>query len=583
MKKSIILLTIILTIFWSSCEDVLDRPPVSDLSEEKVFSDIRLFREYRNGLYNLLPTNHTEASSNNAAMSNNNLIAISDEGESMMQTGVIVNRYNDGDFWASSVEFTNAYDNNYVGIRRANKILENIGKLNDITDADEAENIEGEALFFRAFCHFELIKRYGALPYIEKALDINEDLNLARPTYDECVAKIIADCDLAIGKLPLNWDEAQFGRATKPAAMCLKATALIYNASPLNNTTNDKQRWEKAARAFYDVIALKNQSGQHLFTLMPGANYLDIFQKEMFEGNSEIIFSKVEGKKAGGSIANVYLPIIFASQWTGAAPTQNIADLFQMKNGRDITDPASGYQLQNPYTDRDPRFYHDFLYNGAEWMPITVKVAGKDVQKKEIEFWVSHDNQSKGRDIGPEGYSKTGYYFKKMWPYGFRNDRDNANPGITGSLPWFYYRLGGIYLFYAEAANEAFGPDSDGLGVGLTARQAVNIIRNRAGMPNVIAEYSTNQSQMREQIMKERAVELFGEGHRWYDGIRWKKAELWFNGPIYRMQVTKQADGTILYEKVLLENRVFTERNYRYPIPLNQINMNPNLVQNPGW
>lgn len=582
MKKSIILLTTIFTlILWSACEDTLDRPPVSDLSEETVFSDIRLFREYRNGLYDLLPTNHDGA--NSPAMANNNLIAISDEGESMMQTGVIVNRYNDGDFWASSYEFTGAYNNNYVGIRRANKILENIENLKAIAEPAEAENIEGEALFFRAFCHFELIKRYGGLPYIEKVLDINEDLNLSRLTYNECVEKIVADCELAKNKLPLKWDDAQFGRATKSAAMCLKATALIYNASPLNNPSNDKQRWEKAARACYDVIALKDQSGQPLFSLMPGENYLDIFQKEMFEGNTEIIFSKVEGKQSGGTIDKIYLPIIFASQWTGAAPTQNIADYFQMKNGRDITDPSSGYQSQNPYANRDPRFYHDFLYNGVDWMPITVKIDGIDVQKKEIEFWVSHDNLSQGRDIGPEGYSKTGYYFKKMWPYGFRNDRDDANPGITGSLPWFYYRLGGIYLFYAEAANEAFGPDADGLGVGLTARQAVNIIRNRVGMPNVLPEYSANQEQMREQIMKERAVELFGEGHRWYDGLRWKKAEEWFNGPVYRMKVTKLADGTIEYEKVLLENRVFSERNYRYPIPLSQINMNPNLTQNPGW
>lgn len=581
MKKSIILLTTVFTLLWSACEDTLDRPPVSDLSEERVFSDIRLFREYRNGLYNLLPTNHI--GENSSAMANNNLIAISDEGESMMQTGVIVNRYNDGDFWASSTEFSGSYANNYVGIRRSNKILENLKNITDKADPGEAENMEGEALFFRAFCHFELIKRYGALPYIDKVLDINEDLNLSRPTYDECITKIVDDCDKATSKLPNRWSDSEFGRATKAAAMSLKATALIYYASPLNNPSNEIPRWEKAARACYDVINLKDENGQPMFSLMPGTSYLDIFHKEMFEGNTEIIFSKVEGKQSGATIDKIYLPIIFASQWTGASPTQNIVDYFQMKNGRDVNDPVSGYQQQNPYRDRDPRFYYDILYNGVEWMPITMKIGGQDVQKKEIEFWVAADNLTKGRDIGPEGYSKTGYYFKKLWPYGFRNDRDNANPGISGSLPWFYYRLGGMYLFYAEAVNEAFGPDADGLGVGMTARKALNMIRNRVGMPDVLAEYSSTQALLREQIMKERAVELFGEGHRWYDGIRWKKGKEWFGGSIYRMKITKLANGTIQYEKVLLENRVFTDRNYLYPIPLDQINMNPNLVQNPLW
>jgi len=576
MMKKYILIFISALMLLTSCEDILERPPVSDLSEETVFNDIQLFREYRDGLYPYLVSGHDNGSSSS-------LMSISDEGEHMSLTGVTVHKYNDGDFWAGSYEFSNCYSDFYKCIRRSNKILENLENIIDQTDQREVDLMEGEALFFRAYSHFELIKRFGGVPYIKVVIDINDDMNLPRMSYEECVTNIIEDCEQAISLLPIRMVDSQLGRVTRAAAMSLKATTLMFFASPLNNPTNDKQRWQNAAKACSDVINLKDENGKLLFSLMPGNQYLDIFQKEVFEGNTEIIFSKHKDKVGGSNIENNYLTILFSSQWAGSAPTQSIVDYFQMKNGRDISDPASGYLVQDPYKDRDPRFYHDILYNGVKWMPLTLKIDGKDIQTTDIEFWVSEDSKTKGRDIGPEGYSKTGYYFKKHWPYGLRNDRDNQNPGTTAYLPWIYYRLGGMYLYYAEATNEAFGPDADGLGVGLTARGAVNLIRNRVGMPNVLPEYSSNTDLMREQIMKESAVELIGEGHRWYDGIRWKKAKEWFGGSIYGMKITKLPDNSLKHERTLIENRVFTDKHYLYPIPVEQVNMNPNFTQNPGW
>ena len=147
-------------------------------------------------------------------------------------------------------------------------------------------------------------------------------------------------------------------------------------------------------------------------------------------------------------------------------------------------------------------------------------------------------------------------------------------------MKWNYIRYTDVVMIYAEAMNEAFGPDNDGLGTGLTSRMAVNQIRNRIGHVDVIA---SNQSELRERIMNERAIEFVYEGQRWYDIIRWNKGVEYFNQPVYGIRTTKLADGSFKLERKKIMERVFKDYMHRYPIPRAELNKSFNLKNNPGW
>jgi hypothetical protein len=252
-------------------------------------------------------------------------------------------------------------------------------------------------------------------------------------------------------------------------------------------------------------------------------------------------------------------------------PTQNHVDMYDMQaTGLPITNAASGYNPQNPYAGRDPRFYANILYNDVSW------------QGRKMGMWSQYnattDTYTYGADFRPNNiiYSATRYYCRKMWPEVYvRNATQRA------LFNFIFFRYGEVLLNYAEAINES----ADNVANRNLAMARVNEIRSRAGMPSLPANLT--QAQLREAIVKERAVELAFEDFRWYDLIRWKRAKEVLNQPMKAMDVVRNANGTFNYTFTTLPNiyqKKFEDYMYLYPIPRREIfKSNGILKQNPSW
>jgi hypothetical protein len=552
---------VLLSLFVTSCKkNFLDRAPGIALDEEKVFSDPVQAARYADNAYNYLINDYVRFNDHRGSTSQASDEAVSGNSEYTVTT---LNRglYHDHSTSASLNDMRDVWAREYAGIAVANKMLDKISGV-PVAAIFPATRIEGEMRFLRAFFYFELIKRFGGVPLITKVYTVNDDINLPRSTYNECVDYILADLDKAATQLPTDaeYSPSNYGRATKGAALALKARVLLYAASPLNNPTSDKTKWKAAANAAKEVIDLGS------YTLQ--ATYADLLN---VPSSPEYIMIKVRGPRAiDGMFADYAM-----SPGSGGAqgqmdPTQNHVDLYEMAaTGKGITEPGSGYNPQQPYVGRDPRFYANILYNGAPW------------QGKTIETWAQYGANgnltANGKDYNPNSiiYTATRYYCKKYWPEVY--NRIGGTSGTT-LLNYVFFRYGEVLLNYAEALNESDGPVAD-------VYNSINQIRKRAGMPNL--PVSLDQTQMRNAVRHERAIELAFEDHRWYDIMRWKSGPDIVAKPMYGMNVIKNANGTFTYTPVLLSNifqKVYLDYMHRYPIPKVEIYKSKGvLVQNPGW
>ncbi len=440
----------------------------------------------------------------------------------------------------------------YRSIREINYALTNIPKVN--MSAAQKNRLSAELRFLRAFRYQDLVRNYGEVVLMnDKVYELGDDFTNAgiytKSSIKDVMAYIVAELDEASKYLPVNNDNAwKLGRATKGAALALKSRVLLYAASPLYNAGT----WQAAATAAKDVM---NMGKYSLFT----NGYDKLFLTP--ENNPEIIFERLYTRGA----RHVCLEISNSSNgfggWGGNVPLQNFVDAYQMNNGKNIDDASSGYDPQDPYKNRDPRFYMTILYNGASYRGGTIQ---------------SYLPGGKDSKDGPSNWntSKTGYYLKK-----FLNDNlPIDNPwDIAGTQPWIYFRYAEILLNYAEAQNEAAGPDQ-------TVYDAVNAIRKRAGVNMPALPTGLTQSQMREAIRKERQVELAFEEHRFYDVRRWKIANVTENVPAYGIEVTKNGNNFTYTRKEALSGRRFEDKHYFLPIPRAEILASGNkLQQNAGY
>lgn len=456
-----------------------------------------------------------------------------------------INIFNNGT-WSSLRTLDDNYTINYNGLRQVNLFLENSHRANIIPLTD-VPRLRGEAFFLRAFFHFELWKRYGGVIIADHVFGISENLDLPRNTSDETLAQILKDCDSAAVKLPLSpvqYGAGDKGRATKAAALALKSRALLYAASPLNNSANNVALWQKAAAASKELIDSKAHS------LL--ASYANIPNFTNAAYNVEVIFATAANLRNDIEINNAPISYNGASGLTN--PTQELVDAFEMKNGLPITDPESGYNPNDPYKDRDPRFALSIIYNGSTFKGTAVNttVGGKD-----------------GLGVSVNA-TKTGYYMRK-----FLSEAASWNQTTNATVrrPWILFRYAEVLLNYAEAQNEAAGPDA-------SVYDAVNQVRKRAGMPDLPVGLSKDQ--MRQRIRNERRVELAFEEHRFFDIRRWKTGETDLGKPVSGMRITNNGTNNV-YERFTVESRMFNERMYRYPIPQSEINNTTKLVQNPGY
>ncbi|WP_207495148.1 RagB/SusD family nutrient uptake outer membrane protein [Aridibaculum aurantiacum] len=551
MRTSILSVLIMLMLLpGTACKKFLDRAPSVNLNEEAIFADPILASQFADNAYNHLVdeyarfNNHRGITGQAAdeAVSGN-----SDVGVRTLVTGSYHDHYERGgsalndisDIWARA----------YSGIRVTNKMLENIDRIPWTLNQSPAR-IRGEMHFLRAFLYFELIKRFGGVPLITRTYGVNEDIDIPRNTYEECVSFIVNDLNTADPLLPSDYNNSNNGRATAGAARALKSRVLLYAASKLNNESNDVSKWQAAAAAAKAVMDMGQYSLQ--------STYADILN---VASSPEYIMIKVRGPR---SIDGFLLDFAMSPGSGGAQgqlnPTQNHVDLYEMTNGKAITDPTSGYNPQMPYQNRDPRLRANILYNDVDW------------QGRKIQMW------SGGRDYlsGNVTYTATRYYSRKMWPEPYIR-----NVAGTAILNYVFFRYAEILLNYAEAQNEALSsPDQ-------SVYDAINQIRARPSVAMPPLPAGLTKDDMRKRIRNERAVELAFEDIRWYDIMRWKAGPEIVAQPMYGMNVVRNANGTFTYNRELLPanlQKVYQDHMHRYPIPRSEIYKSKGiLVQNPGW
>lgn len=488
-----------------------------------------------------------------------------------------INTFNNGT-WSSVKTIDDSYTSLYEGLRVVNIFIANVQKSGITSQPSELastsptayesslqgqiDRLKGQAFFLRAYFHFELLQRYGSLVLAKRVFERDEDLNLPRNSFQECVDQIALDCDSAITRLPAwtaSWSTGQRGRATQTAAQALKSRLFLYAASPQYNTTGDLAKWQKAADASKTLI------DRNLHSLL--TDYRNPF---LFGGNpynNEVIFETQTPNR--NDIEQNNAPVSYDGALGRTNPTQELVDAFEVRStGRLISDPASGYVATTPYVNRDNRLAFTIFCNGVVYKsPRTVDtfIGGKD---------------GIGANVNA---TKTGYYMRK-----FFNDAVTWNQASNtlSRRPWVIFRYAEVLLNYAEALNEAQGPVSD-------VYKYINLVRQRTGVA-LPALQSTNptgngyvaatKEAMRLRIQNERRVELCFEGHRFFDIRRWKMGEDVLNKPVSGMRITKNpTNGTFSYERFTVENRVFSAKNYLYPISQSNLNRAPALGQNPGY
>lgn len=509
MKK--IFLCIFLFSLIISCDDSLDITPDGRMSLEDVFTNEIQTEAYLNTVYTSIPLYF-----NNYNFGDWNFLAgMTDEAEDA-EVGNSANTatisWIMGSLTPSVNPLPQAYASYWAGIRDANVFLHYAPNVT-FADEDRKARIIAEARLLRAFFYFELVKQYGAMPIITEPFDPAYDYTqLTRPQFQDCIDFIATECTAVISeaKLPLRiTKESERGRFTLAVAHMVKSEALLYNASPLWNPTNDAKKWSDAAQASKEALNALTTNDEYILYENYGAYFLTASDIAEDPRDKETIF---EIKNGALPLTTVGLPSKQGSWKIGATPSQELVDSYDMAttgeaailgyNDENHLDPiintASGYNPKDPYNNRDPRFYATVWYNGAEYDNINGKI-------HIVETFIGGADQlikSPPNRIN----THTGYYLRK-----FVDPKLSINQ--NSSALFKKYRLAELYLNFAEAENEVNGPNAN-------VYAAINIIRDRVGMPNLPSDL--DKEKMRERIRRERRVELAWEEHRFWDVRRWK-------------------------------------------------------------
>ena len=543
MKKylSIIAAALLMGSF-SSCSDFLDRYPLEELSDESFWKTEKDAEMAVSNLYNVLPTWDVDEAIN------------SDDAVHGIK-------------WAAGNQSKGVYDPSDYGwsgeygyIRQANLILEKIQEM-DLSE-DAYKKLEGQARFFRAYTYFTLIRSFGAVPYIDKPLELTDVENITRTPKDEVYAKVMEDFDIAIANLPVQWDEANSGRITKGAAMAMKARAALY----YNN-------WETAMTEAKNVMDL----GQYeLYDKDNTGRYKELFW-EVADGCDEFILS-VQFNAPTRTHYLIGWECFPTLGWGGLNPTQSLVDAFEDINGAPITSEASVYDPTNPFANRDPRLEVNVLHDGETMYGVTIKVAPL--------------SSSGNTGIGQHGDATATGYYQQKW---LDPSIDPQSTGWDMGKDWVVIRYAEVLLTYAEAKNELSPLDP-------SAFDAVNQVRRRVGMPDLQntdptkPTYCGTQDDLRKRIWNEWRVEFALEGgKRQWDIRRWGIAKDVLNAPFEGLRYTLVDDPNapkgdngkkcILYvgEPLKLAGSHYEDHNYLLPIPQTEIDLNPKLEQNPGY
>lgn len=612
--KKILYVVFCFSFFVSSCQKdgagLLDKAESGELNEERVFSNPKYTKEFLTDIYRRIPYGWDN---------NVYLDAATDDGEARPWWGW-VNTIHIGAYNPTSMpDKFKRWADYYAAIRACNLFLSKIDNVpidseSYISSEEIRDRLKYEAICLRAYYYTELVRWYGGVPIITKVLDRDSpELYSKRANLEEIKDFIIAECDIAAANLPTKQVGVDYMRVTSGVAKAIKSRLLLHLASPLlNNNASplsawswgdyENGRWKEAADAAKEIID-QVEDGSPVYSLVnkteannyfgsnnsyPGSlkamGWYNVFITRV---NSEMILGY--GKKGmTNELEKWQLPggMQKAGDASYTLPTYNYAAIFETKNGVPVyltddygvplldsdgqfmVNPLSGFDPQNPYANRDSRFYHSLWYNGSKFGGTTFNT------------WRGEDGSFGGEFL--TGYAHTGLFLRK-----FMDPKNiSLNNGVTGQTNHNFplYRYVEILLNYAEAMNEYL---TDGASRFEVIR-VLDQIRLRADMPDVQATFTRNgwnvsdQKQMRKFIRNERRIELAFEEHRFFDIRRWLIGEE-TQKVVYEHDVLKKLDGSFDYTIKVWERRVFEPKHNLLPIPQSEVNNNPNMVQNPGW
>lgn len=646
MKRNILKLFCALSLIcgFASCTDYLDKTPDSTVNADEAFKNFTNFQGFVEEVYNCIPnkeSNYWCCSFNwgedeilNTGLGDSHETAHFDLGDyrywySDPQSFLHSNGLNS----TSTDKFSHSLEHAWYCIRKCNLGLENLEKMTDCTQ-EEKNIIKGLLLFFRAWWHEELMEFYGGMPYVDTVLDGSQALTLPRLSFQECATKCAEDFRAAADLLPNDWDKTTIGkktlgkndlRITKVCALGYLGKVLLWAASPLNNIgakvgaskNGDTYRYNvdfaaKAADALGEALSEVN-SGKTPYALAE-YKYSNIYDHEAADGSSsnfsDIFRTTGKGwKQPGSTEAILRAPYIGAngSNWNFTKnwgikineivqhdalihqPTANYVNYYGMANGLPLDDPESGFDPKHPFKGRDPRFYHDIIFDGFKYINTTIGKDDPDYQFKYVQMYTG----SNLRSSSSQG-CRTGYYCQKLVPHQANRYDGMYNWGGALQCDLPYMRLADIYLMYAEAGAAVQGANYKSNKCNLTAEDAINVLRDRVEAGHVAAKFAADKQKFMDEVRRERAVELAFEGFRWNDLQRWLLlTEYPYNiktsqefKRVGNYDFTKKdprdAEVTGWSEKTIL-TRDFSEKHYLLPLKQSDVYLYPEFGQNPGW
>ncbi|SFG39900.1 RagB/SusD family nutrient uptake outer membrane protein [Prevotella sp. KH2C16] len=550
----------------------------------------------------------------------------------------------------ASSPYGNDWTSMYNAIRCCDNLIDNVHSVPDM-DNEEKARWTAEAKFLKAFYHFNLIRKWGPVPIVRHSLPMDasvEDVRVYRDPIDSCFNYVLELLDEAIPDLPDAVDVAEYGRITQPIAAAFKARVACYAASPLFNGNDDEsqlvdnrgvrlfpsksetektERWTEAMKACKEAIDICAKANIKLYRWDDMYRATDSVRLDFTlrgvmceRWNSELIWGNTQPQSASGlqmwqqlTQPNVQYLQYDNLTWTAALSCYafigvplKVVDQFYTNKGlptrydRDwqgvsgldvvVADSTHKYYLEEGYetarmnVGREPRYYADLGFDGSKWIGGLTNY--NDLTPEKIYNIECRMGKALARTSSESGPT-TGYYPKKMYSYRNRISGQNVNMS-TYWYPYPMMRLADLYLLYAEAINEAEGPN----GAHSTEMFAyVDSIRHRANIPGVKEAwdtYSTNpgfystQTGMRQIIHQERLIELCFEDQRFWDLRRWKTASAVYAEGIYGLS-TNSFNAEDYNKKILLYEQPFGQKDYFWPISTYNLEHNHNLVQNLGW